>query len=66
MGSVGWVEAIVEVGETGVVGGCTMTPAAKTSEVADLVDLEVRLNVARGEGGFEGGFVEVDPAMVVF
>lgn len=64
--SAGWIEAIVEVGEAGVVGGCTITPAARTSEVADRVDCEVRLNEAKGEGGFESDFVEEDPAMVVF
>lgn len=64
--SAGWVEAIVEVGEARAMGGWTMTPAARTSEVVDLVGCEVRLNEVNGERGFDGNFVEEDPAMPVF
>lgn len=62
-------EAIVDVGDAGVVGGWTITPDTRdtvTSDVAGLVVCVVRLNEAKGEGGFAGNFVEVDPAMAVF
>ena len=60
------MEAIVEVGEARVMGGWTMTPAARTSEVVNLVGCEVRLNEVNSKRGFDGNFVEEDPAMPVF